>query len=100
MRLDAVSPVAEEVLPNHPDLCGFYFFPYELAEWINAQYGGFQVSDMDVEWDESSYAANAKAYPHLDYALVRRDTLTQAPQRKVSPFIKPQRARRARQLRS
>ena len=39
-----VSPVAEEDRPNDPDLCGFYFFPYELAEWTNAQFGGFQVS--------------------------------------------------------
>ena len=82
-----VSPIAEEAYANDPDLCGYYFFPYELQEEINSAEGGFEVSDMGVEWHRSAYAVNAKDYPNLDYALLHRDTHVQDRVRKSTPLI-------------
>lgn len=91
-----VAPVEEERFQNDPELCGFYFFPYDLAEEINAGTGGFEVSDMDVKWHPSSFAANAERFPDRDYTLIRRDTRTQRGVVKASPFI--EHARRQAEL--
>jgi len=71
------APIEEERRPNHPDLCGFYFFPYELLESINAETFGFQVNDMHVEWAQEAYAFNSEQYSKLNYTLVNLDTYTQ-----------------------
>ena len=71
------SPVKDELYPNDPDACGYYFFPYELLEEINAKYGGFEVDEMVVEWADEAYAANAADHPELDYELLKKDTRTQ-----------------------
>jgi len=82
-----VAPIEAERFKNDPELCGHYFFPYELAEDINAANGGFEVSDMDVRWQASAYAANKKRNSHLDYSLVERDTHTQGHVHKNVPFL-------------
>jgi len=85
------QPVAEEQYLNHPDLCGFYFFPYELADTIRATGdGSFEVDDFDIHWSESSYAANAHLYPDMDYTLVKADTLRQEQVVRAKPFLRPQ----------
>ena len=71
------SPVKDELYRNDPDACGYYFFPYELLEEINAKYGGFEVDEMVVEWADEAYAANAADHPELDYELLKKDTRTQ-----------------------
>ena len=71
------SPVKDELYANDPDACGYYFFPYELLEEINAKYGGFEVDEMVVEWADEAYAANAADHPELDYELLKKDTRTQ-----------------------
>lgn len=82
-----VAPVEAERYPNDPDLCGHYFFPYELVEDINAANGGFEVSDMDVRWPASAYAANAADNQQLNYELLRKDTRVQNRVRKARPFV-------------
>jgi hypothetical protein len=85
------SPVQEEQYPNHPDLCGFYFFPYELADTIRATGdGSFEVDDFEIKWSESSYAANQHKYPDMDYTLLKADTLTQEQIVRAKPFLRPQ----------
>ena len=82
------SPVKGECQPNDPQLCGFYFFPYELLEEIDATYRGFEVSDMDVEWEPEAFAANSNAATKkegLDYALVERNTHTQREMKFTGP---------------
>lgn len=74
-----VGPRAAERYPNDPDVCGHYFFPYDVAEDINAAFGGFEVSSFDVEWAPSAYAANKAAYPHLNYSLLEKSTYVQKP---------------------
>lgn len=85
-----VAPVAAERYANDPDLCGHYFFPFKVAEHIDAQFGGFEVSDMDVRWHKSAYAANAQDFAQLNYTLLRRDTHMQRRVHKSSPFIERQ----------
>ena len=83
----AVAPIEAERYANDPDICGHYFFPYELAEEINARYGGFEVSDMDVRWHRSAYAANAADFAHLNYTLLRHDTYVQRHVHKSTPLM-------------
>jgi len=85
------APVAEERRPNNADLCGFYFFPYELAETIAAHgQGSFEVDDFDVVWSESSYSANAARFPDKDYTLLQADTHTQHRMKRAQPFLREQ----------
>ena len=63
---------------------------YDLADDINAANGGFEVADMGVKWRDSAFAANAAAYPHLDYSLVKKDTHMQDHVHKSTPFIHTQ----------
>ena len=83
----AITPVEEERYPNDPDVCGHYFFPYTMARDINAAFGGFEVSDFDIAWDESAYAANAYRHSHLNYTLLARDTHKQGTVRKSHPYL-------------
>ena len=35
------------------------------------------MSELDVRWHPSAYAANAERYPHLDYTLLHENTHVQ-----------------------
>lgn len=64
--------------PQRPDVCGFYFFPYDLLEELDAKFGGFFVNDLEVEWADEAFAANARqGADDEQYELVREDTYTQ-----------------------
>jgi len=80
------SPIAGEVRPNNPDMCGFYFFPYSIIDEIMAKDHNFQVNDMDVVWHPESYAANAKTFPYLNYSLLESSTATQQSIRSEGPL--------------
>ena len=81
------APAAEDFKPNDADRCGYYFVPYETFEAINAAMGGCWVSELDIEWSDDSYLANARS--GKDYSLVKKDTKSMPPL--VSPgFIAPQ----------
>ena len=60
-----------QIEPNDEDACGYFFFPYAVAEEINKKFGFFWVSDFDIEWEPQSYAANRNDFPNLDYSQVR-----------------------------
>ncbi|ETP44392.1 hypothetical protein F442_09005 [Phytophthora nicotianae P10297] len=45
-----LSPVADEVRENDPDVCGFYFYPYEVQQQYKAQFGNFYVNNFEIEW--------------------------------------------------
>ena len=69
------------------DACGFYFFPYGLLEELDAKFGGFFVTDLDIEWDDKSFAANApEQSDHDGYRLVRQDTYVQQSPDFPGPF--------------
>ena len=71
------SPVDDEVLPNDPDACGFYFMPYEAERQYINRFEGFYVSSFDIEWHPQSYYANHQDYPDVDYAEVLKSTRKQ-----------------------
>lgn len=80
------SPVDDEVLPNDPDVCGHYFYPYEVLQQYVSKFGNFYVNNFDVKWHPQSYAANAKHYPLLDYTEVVTSTRKQNEYDFVGPF--------------
>ena len=100
LRIDDLATVvtahASEYKPNDAARCGYYFVPYETFEAINAAFGGCWVSDLQIEWDDASYAASAT--PGKDYSLVEQNTKTiPEPAAFVTPqpkfaFRKPARA--------
>eukprot|EP00727_Mastigamoeba_balamuthi_P005918 m51a1_g1946 hypothetical protein (575) ;mRNA; f:955242-957490 len=73
------APVAaqQQALRNDPDFCGYYFWPYEVADRQVGMAGGFFTTYFDVAWSDMSYAKNAARYPQADYSLVRSSTFTQ-----------------------
>ena len=76
------GPIAAEVVENDRDQCGYYFMPYAILETLSVRFGGMFATELDVEWDAASYAANAAAAGQhaaaFDWALVERDTREQA----------------------
>ncbi|CAK4101878.1 unnamed protein product, partial [Aphanomyces euteiches] len=42
-----------------------------------AQFGQFFIDSYDIEWNPSSYLANADKFPDLDYTLLNRSTFRQ-----------------------
>ncbi|TYZ66924.1 hypothetical protein PybrP1_000895 [[Pythium] brassicae (nom. inval.)] len=81
-----LSPVDDEVLPNDPDVCGHYFYPYEVLQQYASKFGNFYVNNFDVQWHPQSYAANAKHFPLLDYTEVVTSTRKQNAYDFVGPF--------------
>ncbi|OQS05545.1 hypothetical protein THRCLA_02360 [Thraustotheca clavata] len=64
---------------NNPDVCGFYFYPYEKQR-AGAQLGWeVSVDDLEVTWAPQSYLANAHRFPHLDYTWINQSTKVQNP---------------------
>jgi hypothetical protein len=81
-----LSPVAEEIRTNDPDVCGFYFYPYEIQQQYNAKFGNFYVNNYEIEWAPQSYAANKAKFPELDYTDVEASTRNQTKYDFVGPF--------------
>ncbi|OQR89530.1 hypothetical protein THRCLA_09705, partial [Thraustotheca clavata] len=93
MCLDAMRPskIATifrpvEIYPNNPDLCGFYFIPYEVNRKITAQFQGFFVNSFDISWAPQSYVANQHNFPQYDYTLLQNSTKTQRGKKFDGPF--------------
>lgn len=74
------------ILPDDPDRCGFYFFPYYLLDtWWATYHDGF-ATDFETVWDPQSYATNKDKYPDLDYSLVEASTREQNKYVFTGPF--------------
>eukprot|EP00727_Mastigamoeba_balamuthi_P000962 m51a1_g10863 putative cysteine protease domain containing protein (1058) ;mRNA; r:26430-31553 len=73
------APIESQVrrLRNDPDFCGYYFWPYELSYKQTGMYVNYYSTYFDIEWEDSSYLANAKRFPAYDYTLVKASTSTQ-----------------------
>lgn len=81
-----LSPVDDEVLTNDPDVCGHYFYPYEVLQQYKSTFGNFYVNNFDVQWHAQSFAANAAHYPALNYSHVLASTRKQNHYDFVGPF--------------
>ncbi|KAF4039593.1 hypothetical protein GN244_ATG08238 [Phytophthora infestans] len=81
-----LSPVPDEVRENDPDVCGFYFYPYEVQQQYKSKFGNFYVNNFEIEWHAQSYAANKAFYPGLDYSDVEKSTRKQNQYEFVGPF--------------
>jgi len=66
-----------EVLQDDEDLCGFWFWPYEMLNKQVGMYNNYYSTYFEIEWDDQSYAANAEAHPDLDYSFIKKSTFTQ-----------------------
>jgi len=66
-----------DVLSDDEDLCGFWFWPYEMLNKQVGMYNNFYTTYFDIEWDDQSYLANAQAHPELNYTYIQSSTFTQ-----------------------
>jgi len=72
-------------LKDDEDLCGFWFWPYDV---LNKQVGMVQqffVNWFDIKWDDQSYVANKAKYPNLNYTWLEKSTFPQ----KTMDFYSP-----------
>jgi hypothetical protein len=86
MYLSRRRPVENEIRLNDPDICGFYFMPYESIRRYIAQFQGFYVNSFDIEWAPQSFYANRHHYRQFDYTLLRNSTRLQNRSRFDGPF--------------
>lgn len=81
-------PAEIETLPkNKKALCGFNFIAYATYEKLQARFGGIVATSYEIEWERSSYAANAQ--PGLDYSLLLTDTHALAQHEDFEPIQFP-----------
>lgn len=71
---DYFQPIADQLKPNDEDSCGFFFFPYSVADEIKRRFGVFWAYDYDISWADSSFAANKGIYKGNDYTEVEAST--------------------------
>jgi hypothetical protein len=81
-----LSPVDEEILEDDPDVCGYYFYPYEVMRTYARTFGDVSIDNFELEWHPQSYAANQALYPELDYSDVVASTRKQRQYDFVGPF--------------
>lgn len=63
-----------EVLKDDEDLCGFWFWPYDMLNKQVGMYNNFYTTYFDIEWDDQSYLANQAQHPDLDYSFIKSST--------------------------
>ncbi|KAJ0404827.1 hypothetical protein ATCC90586_000901 [Pythium insidiosum] len=80
------SPIDEEIRENDPDVCGFYFYPYEVQQQYVNKFEGFYVNNYDIRWHPQSFLANKDEFPELDYSDVEKSTKKQNKYDFVGPF--------------
>jgi len=64
-------------LKDDEDLCGYWFWPYEMLSKQVGLYVNFYSTYFDIDWEDSSYLANKKKFPSYDYSYLEKSTLTQ-----------------------
>jgi len=63
-----------DVLKDDEDLCGFWFWPYEMLNKQVGMYNNYYSTYFEIEWDDQSYLANAASHPDLDYSFIQSST--------------------------
>jgi len=73
------TPIPSQLakLQNSEDLCGYWFWPYEMLDKQVGLYNNYYSNYFDIKWDDSSYAAKASSYPQYDYSWLKKSTGTQ-----------------------
>lgn len=73
------QPIAsqQKLLSDDDDICGFYFFPYQVLQKQTGLYKMFFTTYLDIVWDSQSYVSQAANHPDLDYSLIKDSTVTQ-----------------------
>jgi len=66
-----------DALQDDEDLCGFWFWPYEMLNKQVGMYNNYYSTYFDIEWDDQSYEANAAQHTDLDYSFIKSSTHTQ-----------------------
>jgi len=66
-----------DVLQDDEDLCGFWFWPYEMLNKQVGMYNNYYSTYFDIEWDDQSYAKNSGDHPDLDYSFIKQSTFSQ-----------------------
>jgi len=66
-----------KALEDDEDLCGFWFWPYEMLNKQVGMYNNYYSTFFEIEWDNQSYVANEASYPDLDYSYIKSSTATQ-----------------------
>jgi len=66
-----------EMLKDDEDLCGYWFWPYEMLSKQVGLYVNFYSTYFDIEWDDMSYLANKKKNPSKDYSFIQDSTFSQ-----------------------
>lgn len=74
-----------EIVPNHPDYCGYYFFPYKVLRDYKSKYDGFYVNAYDIMWSKTSYLKHAD-YDLYNYTNLQASTRNQLEVRFTGPF--------------
>ncbi|DAZ93109.1 TPA: hypothetical protein N0F65_006861 [Lagenidium giganteum] len=80
------APDEAEVKENDGDVCGYYFYPYEVQRQYVTKFEGFYVNNYHIRWHPQSYAANQDRYPDLDYTEVIKSTKKQNQYEFDGPF--------------
>ena len=73
------EPIPEQLekLKGSEDLCGYWFWPYEMLYKQQGLLQNYFSIYFDVEWDESSFAANKAKFPQYDYSWIEKSTFKQ-----------------------
>eukprot|EP00962_Isochrysis_galbana_P021594 scaffold6371_cov110-Isochrysis_galbana.AAC.4 len=65
-----IAPLSQ-VRPNNPDICGFYFFPYDIIDEILAKDHNFQARQMHMLRGPCRNCRSTLA-PQSSFARLRR----------------------------
>ena len=70
------EPVPDQLerLKNSEDLCGYWFWPYDMLYRQQGMLQNYFSIFFDIEWADSSYAANKAKYPGYDYSWIEKST--------------------------
>jgi len=72
-------PIEEQlnILKDDEDLCGFWFWPYEMLNKQVGMYNNYYSTYFEIEWDDQSYLKNASSHPELNYTYIESSTFKQ-----------------------
>ena len=73
-------PAQLSILKNSEDLCGYWFWPYEMLYKQQGLLQNYFSIYFDIKWDDSSYAANKAKYPNYDYSWIEKSTFKMSEQ--------------------